>query len=46
MHNPLTKQAIDFSKSDEAKFRQELHERLLKKRKLALRLGDLAKTTE
>ena len=46
MHNPITKKAIDFSKSDEAIFRLELHQKLLKKRKLALRLGDLAKTAE
>lgn len=46
MHNPVTRRAIDFSKSDEAKFRLELHKRLLKKRKLALRLGELSKATE
>ena len=46
MHNPITKKAIDFSKSDEAIFRLELHQKLLKKRKLALRLGDLAETAE
>jgi uncharacterized LabA/DUF88 family protein len=41
LHNPITKRAVDFSKSQEAVFRQELHQRLLKKRKLALRLGHL-----
>lgn len=46
MHNPITKRAVDFSKSDEAIFRLELHRKLLKKRKLALRLGELAKTAE
>ncbi|WP_083981890.1 NYN domain-containing protein [Arsukibacterium ikkense] len=46
MHNPVSRLAIDFSKSDEAKFRLELHQRLLKKRKLALRLGELSKASE
>ena len=41
LHNPISKKAVDFSKSDEAVFRLELHQRLLKKRKLALRLGHL-----
>lgn len=42
MHNPISKKSIDFSKSDEAIFRKELHEQLKRKRKLALRLGTLA----
>lgn len=42
MHNPISKRAVDFSKSPEALFRQELHARLLTKRKLALRLGQLS----
>lgn len=42
MHNPITKRSVDFSKSKEAIFRRELHERLRRKRKLALRLGTLA----
>lgn len=42
-HNPITKRAIDFSKSNEALFRRELHTRLRTKRKLALRLGHLSK---
>lgn len=42
MHNPVTKRHIDFSKSPEAVFRLELHERLRKKRKVALRLGHIA----
>ena len=46
MHNPISKKAIDFSKSDEAKFRLNLHQFLLKKRKVALRLGDLSKAAE
>jgi uncharacterized LabA/DUF88 family protein len=42
-HNPITKKAVDFSKSREALFRKELHARLRNKRKLALRLGHLSK---
>lgn len=42
LHNPIDGRAVDFSKSSEAVFRRDLHERLLKKRKLALRLGHLA----
>lgn len=42
-HNPITHQLIDFSKSKEALFRTELHNRLRCKRKLALRLGHLSK---
>ena len=42
-HNPITKKAVDFSKSREAVFRKELHARLRNKRKLALRLGHLSK---
>lgn len=41
-HNPITGQAIDFSKTPEADFRRELHAELKKTRKLALRLGRLA----
>jgi uncharacterized LabA/DUF88 family protein len=41
MHNPITKKAIDFSKSEEYKFRVELFETLKMKRKVALRLGNL-----
>jgi uncharacterized LabA/DUF88 family protein len=41
LHNPISKKSVDFSKSAEAVFRLELHQRLLKKRKLALRLGHL-----
>ena len=40
-HNPITKKAIDFRKSDEYNFRKELFEHLKKKRKMALRLGAL-----
>ncbi len=45
MHNPISKQAIDFAKSDEARFRLELHEHLRGKRKVALRLGHLSTHT-
>lgn len=41
MHIPFAQKGIDFSKSDEAVFRRELHEELRKKRKVALRLGNL-----
>ena len=42
MHNPITGRAIDFAKTDEAKFRYELHNCLKRKRKVALRLGKLS----
>ena len=42
MHNPISKKSIDFSKSMEAVFRLELHKELIKKRKVALRLGKLS----
>ena len=41
VHNPITKRHIDFSKSDEYKFREELIEALKRKRKVALRIGEL-----
>ncbi|WP_211266707.1 hypothetical protein [Halotalea alkalilenta] len=41
-HNPISKQPIDFSRTDESRFRNEFHESLLSKRKLALRLGHLS----
>ncbi len=40
-HNPISGKAVDFSKSDEYKFRTELIETLKKKRKVALRIGML-----
>jgi len=40
-HFPVTNRAIDFSKTDEAKFRYQLHKQLIAKRKVALRLGHL-----
>jgi uncharacterized LabA/DUF88 family protein len=45
MHNPIDKKAIDFGRSDEAKFRLELHEELRRMRKVALRLGHLSSYT-
>lgn len=42
MHNPVSKQSVDFSKSAEAVFRLALHDELRKRRKVALRLGHLA----
>ena len=41
-HHPLTKRAIDFSKTKEAIFRHEFHKELRKCRKVALRLGRLS----
>lgn len=41
VHHPLTKRAIDLSKSDTAVFRHAFHRALVSKRKLALRLGEL-----
>jgi len=41
VHNPVSKRAIDFDKSDVAKFRRTFHLELAKKRKVALRLGNL-----
>lgn len=46
MHNPISRRSIDFSTSEEAIFRHQLHSRLLQKRKVALRLGDLSKAAE
>lgn len=40
-HNPISKKAIDFSKTDEYCFRVELMEALKRKRKVALRVGTL-----
>lgn len=40
-HNPISKRAVDFSKTPEYKFRIELMETLKRKRKVALRVGTL-----
>ncbi|WP_245902219.1 NYN domain-containing protein [Phreatobacter oligotrophus] len=44
MHRPVTKSAIDFAKTPEAVFRNQLHFELRRKRKVALRLGHLIDT--
>lgn len=41
VHNPITNKLIDYSKTPEHKFREELIETLKKKRKVALRIGSL-----
>lgn len=41
VHNPISKRPIDYSKTSEYKFREELIEELKKKRKVALRIGEL-----
>jgi uncharacterized LabA/DUF88 family protein len=41
VHNPITNKLIDFSKTPEYKFREELISELKKKRKVAIRIGDL-----
>ncbi|PAU76549.1 NYN domain-containing protein [Halomonas salipaludis] len=45
-HNPISGRSIDFSKTDEASFRDDFHEALRGKRKLALRLGHLSDDTQ
>ncbi|OGU31800.1 MAG: hypothetical protein A2057_00740 [Ignavibacteria bacterium GWA2_35_9] len=40
-HNPISNKAIDFSKTKQATFRVELLNELKKRRKVAIRLGDL-----
>ncbi len=40
-HNPVTKRAIDFGRTDVARWRNAFHEELKKLRKVALRLGHL-----
>lgn len=44
MHQPISKRSIDFGRSEQAVFRRTLHKELLKKRKVALRLGHLIDT--
>jgi uncharacterized LabA/DUF88 family protein len=41
VHNPVTRRAIDFSKTPTANWRTEFHDELRKLRKVALRLGYL-----
>lgn len=40
--NPVTKRGIDFSRTPIFQFRSHLHKELLRKRKVALRLGELS----
>ena len=40
-HNPISNKAIDFSKSNVAEFKLAFYQELMKKRKIALRLGHL-----
>ena len=42
IHHPITEKIINFSETDEYKFRINFFEQLKKKRKVALRLGQLA----
>lgn len=42
-HHPIDNRAIDFAKSDVAKYRHELFDALRKQRKVALRLGKVNK---
>lgn len=42
-HNPIYKKSIDFSKSEQALFRNELFSELKQSRKVALRLGEIRK---
>jgi uncharacterized LabA/DUF88 family protein len=41
LHNPITKKSVDFSKTETAIFRQDLHKQLRQTRNVALRLGFL-----
>ena len=41
VHRPVSQLAIDFSRTPEAMFTTELHEELRRRRKVALRLGEL-----
>lgn len=45
MHSPLNKKSVDFSKSQEARFRLTLHREIGKLRKIAIRLGRLNDTS-
>lgn len=42
VHHPITSKPIDFSKTDDYRFRHDLHLELISLRKVALRLGRLA----
>lgn len=45
MHTPLVKKSVNFSKSEDAKFRLALHHEVGKLRKVAIRLGRLNDTS-
>jgi uncharacterized LabA/DUF88 family protein len=45
IHSPIAKRAINLAASPEAQFRNAFHRALLRKRKVALRLGRLAEKT-
>ena len=45
IHRPVSNRAVNLAKSEEAIFRRSLHQELLQKRKVALRLGRLAEKT-
>lgn len=45
-HNPVSKKAIDFSKTEVARFRLQLFDELKRKRKVALRLGEVKEKDE
>lgn len=42
VHYPVSKRSLDFSKTPDAVFRLALHKELVKRRKVALRLGRLS----
>lgn len=42
LHYPISKKSLDLAKSEEACYRHALHQELIKKRKVVLRLGRLA----
>ena len=46
MHNPISKRSIDFSRSEEYRFRTDLIEAPKRKRKVALRIGTLKASNE
>jgi len=45
MHYPVSKKSVDFAKTDQATFRNQVHDELRKKRKVALRMGHLLDTS-
>jgi uncharacterized LabA/DUF88 family protein len=46
MHHPISKRALDLSKTPEAQFRTSVHDELQKVRKVAVRLGRLDRSSE